>query len=56
VYWFPTYTSANDVLHFKNQDVQIRVIIKYTDYKRFGSETKILYGGKQLPSSQEPKK
>lgn len=56
VYWFPTYTSANDVLHFKNQDVQIRVIIKYTDYKRFGSESKILYNGQQLPDSKQPKK
>jgi hypothetical protein len=56
VYWFPTYTSANDVLHFKNEDVQIKVIIKYTDYKRFGSETKILYNGQQLPDSKQPKK
>lgn len=35
--------------------VPIRVIIKYTNYKRFGSETKILYNGKQLPDSTEPK-
>jgi hypothetical protein len=55
VYWFPTYTTADDTLHFKSGDVQIRVIIKYTDYKRFGSETKILYGGKELPDSTEPK-
>ena len=51
VYWFPTYTTADDTLHFKSGDVQIRVIIKYTDYKRFGSETKILYDGKELPDS-----
>ena len=56
VYWFPTYTTANDTLHFKEGDVQIRVIIKYTDYKRFGSETKILYDGKQLPDSTPPPK
>jgi len=54
VYWFPTYTAANDALHFKGGDVQIRVIIKYTDYKRFGSETKILYNGQQLPTDQTP--
>ena len=51
VYWFPTYTSAKDTLHFKGGDVDIRIIIKYTDYKRFGSETKILYDGKQIPDS-----
>jgi len=56
VYWFPTYTTADDALHFKSGDVQIRVIIKYTDYKRFGSETRILYDGKELPdSSTKPK-
>ena len=53
VYWFPTYTTADDVLHFKGGDVQMRVIIKYTDYKRFGSETKILYNGQELPDSQK---
>lgn len=55
VYWFPTYTTADDTLHFKSGDVQIRVIIKYMDYKRFGSESKILYDGKQLPDSTSPK-
>jgi hypothetical protein len=56
VYWFPTYTTADDVLHFKNDDVHIRMIIKYTDYKRFGSESKIIYNGQQLPDSSEPKR
>lgn len=56
VYWFPTYTSADDTLHFKGGDVQIRVIIKYTDYKRFGSESRIIYNGKTLPDSPPPKK
>src|SRR5215813_11584820 len=56
VYWFPTYTTARDTLHFKGGDVDIRVIIKYTDYKRFGSETKILYDGQEIPESNpQPK-
>ena len=44
-YWFPTYTRADDTLHFKDQDVQIREIVKYTNYKRFGVKTKIIFGG-----------
>jgi hypothetical protein len=56
VYWFPTYTTADDVLHFKGGDVHIRVIIKYTDYKRFGSETRIIYNGKDLPETPTPPK
>ncbi len=59
VYWFPTYTSADDTLHFKSGDVRIRVIIKYTDYKRFGSESTIIFDGQKLPNStqqpQQPK-
>ena len=26
-YWFPTYTHADDVLHFRNSDVHIRMIV-----------------------------
>lgn len=51
VYWFPTYTSADDTLHFKSGDVRIRVIIKYTDYKRFGSESTIIFDGQKLPNA-----
>jgi hypothetical protein len=40
-YWFPTYTRANDVLHFKTQDVPIRMFVKYENYKRFGSTIKL---------------
>lgn len=42
-YWFPTYTYADDTLVFKNgQVVRLRMLIRYTDYKRFGSEVKII--------------
>jgi hypothetical protein len=57
-YWFPAYTKADDTLHFRSggyQDVHIRDIIKYTDYKRYGSQTVITYEGKQLPGGQDKK-
>jgi hypothetical protein len=50
-YWFPTYTRADDDLHFKNGDVHIREIIKYTNYKRFGAKTRIIYKGEVLPGA-----
>lgn len=56
VYWFPTYTRADDDLNFSSGPVHIRVIIKYTDYKRFGAETKIIFDGKQLPNTTEQPK
>lgn len=43
-YWFPTYTRADDVLHFKTGDQRIRMVIRYDDYKRFGSEADITFG------------
>jgi hypothetical protein len=53
-YWFPTYTRADDVLHFNLNDIHIREIVKYEDYKRFGSSVKILYQGKEVPKA-DPK-
>jgi hypothetical protein len=36
-FWFPTYTHADDVLHFKGGDVRMRMTVRYKNYKRFGS-------------------
>ena len=57
-YWFPTYTRADDNLHFSLGDVHIREIIKYTNYKRFGSRTKIILKGEvpdEKPKEEKPK-
>ena len=54
-YWFPAYTKADDTLHFKLNDVHIREIVKYSDYKRFGSKVKITYEGKELPQGEQQK-
>ena len=40
-YWFPTYTHADDTLHFTSGGVHIRFTVKYANYKRFGSSHKI---------------
>jgi hypothetical protein len=52
-YWFPTYTRADDTLHFNLNDIHIREIVKYEDYKRFGSNVKILYEGKEIPKADQ---
>ena len=54
-YWFPTYTRADDQLHFSNGDIHIREIVKYTKYKRFGSRTKIIFQG-EVPPDKPPDK
>ena len=53
-YWFPVFTRADDELHFKLQDIHIREIIKYEDYKRFGANSKILFEGKEVPKGEKP--
>jgi hypothetical protein len=53
-YWFPTYTSADDVLHFSNGDVHIRETLKYSNYQRFGVKTRITYKG-QVPDATPEK-
>lgn len=63
-YWFPVYTKGEGILHFAGgrgymgEDVHIRDIIKYTDYKRFGSESRIIFNGEEAPPEpkQKPKK
>lgn len=51
-YWFPVYTRADDTLHFSNDDVHIRIVVKYTNYKRFGSDVKITFDGQQVTNSK----
>jgi hypothetical protein len=36
-FWFPTYTHADDILHFRQGDVRMRMTVRYKNYKRFGS-------------------
>jgi hypothetical protein len=54
-YWFPVYTKGEGILHFSGgrgymaQDVHIRDIIKYSDYKQYGVTTKLIYEGEATP-------
>lgn len=60
-YWFPVYTRGEGVLHFSGghgymgEDVHIRDIVKYSDYKRFGSTSTILFNGQEAPTQPQQK-
>jgi len=43
-YWFPTYTRADDTLHFPQFSQRIRMVVKYQDYKRYEGKSTIKYG------------
>ena len=59
-YWFPVYTKGEGYLHFSGgygymaQDVHIRDTIKYSDYKKFGSTSKVFYGDQEIPNPGQP--
>ena len=59
-YWFPVYTKGEGYLHFSGgygymaQDVHIRDTIKYSEYKRFGSTSKVFYGDQEITNSGQP--
>ena len=66
-YWFPVYTKGEGILHFSGgygymgRDVHIRDVVKYTNYKRYGSESTIIYEGQDIshpdqPQQNQPKK
>ncbi len=41
-HWFPVYTYSDDVLQFKNGPLRQRLRISYSEYKRFGAESKLI--------------
>jgi hypothetical protein len=43
-YWFPTYTHADDTLHFQDMNQRIRMTVRYQDYKRYEGRSTIKYG------------
>ncbi len=53
-YWFPVYTKGDGVLHFAagqgygSQEVHMREIVKYANYRRFGSSVRITYDGQDV--------
>jgi hypothetical protein len=58
-YWFPVYTKGEGILHFSGgngylaQDVHMRDTVKYSDYKQFGSTTKIIYEGQDISAPEK---
>ena len=55
-YWFPTYTKVDDNLHFTMGDIHIRQVVKYENYKRFGSNTRVIFEGQELKKDETPTK
>jgi len=56
-YWFPTYTKADDTLHFKDMNQRLRMTVKYEDYKQFKSTATVTFGEEvKDPNQKAPEK
>jgi len=53
-YWFPTYTSSNDVLMFQSGPQPIKMLVLYEDYKQFKSDSTITFGDPVESQSSQP--
>jgi len=42
-FWFPLTTYADDTLYFKTGPQRMRLVIRYSDYKKFGADSKITF-------------
>src|SRR6185369_10198205 len=51
-YWFPTYTTANDTLFFRDNTARIKMTVRYQDYKQFKSDVNIKYGDEVVQPGQ----
>jgi hypothetical protein len=57
-YWFPTYTKAEGNLHFSasngalSQDVHMRNVVKFTDYKQYHTSARIIYNGQDITDNK----
>jgi hypothetical protein len=54
-YWFPVYSKGEGILHFSGGygsmargRTHSAKLIKFTDYKRFGSSSKVFYNGQEV--------
>jgi hypothetical protein len=59
-YWFPVYTKGEGILHFSagngylSSDVHIRETLKYTDYKQYHSNIRVIYEGQDISNGTNP--
>lgn len=53
-YWFPTWTGADDTLYFSSGSQRIKMLVRYENYKRFGTEVKVTFGDEVPPTTPQP--
>jgi len=55
-WYFPVETYADDTLFFREWPQRIRIVVRYMDYKKFGTESTIKFGTPPEPPPPQPPK
>jgi hypothetical protein len=42
-FWFPAVTVADDTLYFRSAPIREKLVIRYDDYRKFGSDTTVTF-------------
>ena len=42
-FWFPAVTAADDTLYFRSAPIREKLVIRYNDYRKFGSDTTVTF-------------
>ena len=42
-FWFPSVTSADDTLWFRSGPIREKLVIRYDEYRKFGSDTTVTF-------------
>jgi hypothetical protein len=53
-YWFPNYSRSDDTLHLKDQDLSVRLVIKWSDFKPPSAASTALPAIPAPPSPAKP--
>ena len=54
--WFPSWTGADDTLHFRDGSRRIKMVITYEDFKRFEVDTSITFDSEEpIPPKSVPR-
>ncbi|MBI3949719.1 MAG: hypothetical protein HY314_04610 [Acidobacteria bacterium] len=52
--WFPTYTYADDYLDFPAGRIHLRMVVRYTNYRKFTGGLEVIPADEPLPQKQPP--
>jgi hypothetical protein len=47
-FWLPTYTYGVDTLEFDSGPIQVKLVVRYRNYRRFTSDVKLLEGTEEV--------